>query len=43
MNASQTSSEESVQVANQAGERLVSVTQRIVEIDGMNQSVAGRY
>ena len=40
MNASQTSSEESVEVANQAGERLVSVTQRIVEIDGMNQSVA---
>jgi len=40
MNASQASSEESVQVANQAGERLVSVTQRIVEIDGMNQSVA---
>ncbi|MFC6336705.1 HAMP domain-containing protein [Pseudomonas sp. CCM 7891] len=40
MNASQASSEESVEVANQAGERLVSVTQRIVEIDGMNQSVA---
>jgi len=40
MNASQTSSEESVEVANQAGERLISVTQRIVEIDGMNQSVA---
>ena len=40
MNASQASSEESVEVANQAGERLISVTQRIVEIDGMNQSVA---
>ncbi|HCT06593.1 MAG TPA: chemotaxis protein, partial [Pseudomonas sp.] len=34
MNASQSSSEESVEVANQAGARLVSVTQRIVEIDG---------
>ena len=40
MNASQVSSEQSVQVANQAGERLTSVTQRIGEIDGMNQSVA---
>ncbi|MDD0973987.1 methyl-accepting chemotaxis protein [Pseudomonas sp. TNT2022 ID681] len=40
MNASQVSSEESVVVANQAGERLTSVTQRIGEIDGMNQSVA---
>ncbi|QLL13640.1 methyl-accepting chemotaxis protein [Pseudomonas chlororaphis] len=40
MNASQASSEESVEVANQAGARLVSVTQRITEIDGMNQSVA---
>ena len=40
MNASQASSEQSVEVANQAGERLVSVTQRITEIDGMNQSVA---
>jgi methyl-accepting chemotaxis protein len=40
MNASQASSEESVEVANQAGLRLVSVTQRIGEIDGMNQSVA---
>ncbi|QXI28693.1 methyl-accepting chemotaxis protein [Pseudomonas vanderleydeniana] len=40
MNASQVSSEESVEVANQAGARLVSVTQRIGEIDGMNQSVA---
>ena len=40
MNASQASSEESVEVANQAGARLISVTQRIEEIDGMNQSVA---
>jgi methyl-accepting chemotaxis protein len=40
MNASQVSSEQSVEVANQAGLRLVSVTQRIGEIDGMNQSVA---
>ncbi|MDR2307223.1 MAG: hypothetical protein LBE53_08525, partial [Paucimonas sp.] len=40
MNTSQVSSEETVQVANQAGERLASVTQRIGEIDGMNQSVA---
>ena len=40
MNASQVSSEQSVQVANQAGERLTSVTMRIGEIDGMNQSVA---
>ena len=40
MNASQVSSEESVEVANQAGARLISVTQRIDEIDGMNQSVA---
>ena len=40
MNASQASSEESVEVANQAGERLISVTKRIEEIDGMNQSVA---
>ncbi|KPA98639.1 methyl-accepting chemotaxis protein [Pseudomonas asplenii] len=40
MNASQASSEESVEVANQAGARLISVTQRIGEIDGMNQSVA---
>ena len=40
MNASQVSSEQTVQVANQAGERLASVTQRIGEIDGMNQSVA---
>lgn len=40
MNASQVSSEDSVEVANQAGARLISVTQRIEEIDGMNQSVA---
>lgn len=29
-----------MQIANQAGERLGSVTERIGEIDGMNQSVA---
>lgn len=40
INASQVSSDETVHVANQAGERLASVTQRIGEIDGMNQSVA---
>ena len=40
MNASQVSSADSVEVANQAGARLISVTQRIEEIDGMNQSVA---
>ncbi|MBH3418542.1 methyl-accepting chemotaxis protein [Pseudomonas putida] len=40
MNTSQVSSEQTVQVANQAGARLASVTQRIGEIDGMNQSVA---
>ncbi|WP_085582214.1 MULTISPECIES: methyl-accepting chemotaxis protein [unclassified Pseudomonas] len=40
MNASQASSEQSVEVANQAGLRLISVTKRIGEIDGMNQSVA---
>jgi methyl-accepting chemotaxis protein len=40
MNQSQASSLDSVDVANQAGSRLVSVTQRIGEIDGMNQSVA---
>ena len=40
MNESQVSSEQTVQVANLAGERLASVTQRIDEIDGMNQSVA---
>ncbi len=40
MTESQTQSEHSVTIANQAGERLGSVTQRIGEIDGMNQSVA---
>jgi methyl-accepting chemotaxis protein len=40
MTESQRHSESSVGIANQAGERLGSVTQRIGEIDGMNQSVA---
>jgi len=40
MTESQHQSESSVGIANQAGERLGSVTQRISEIDGMNQSVA---
>jgi len=40
MTESQRYSEQSVAIANQAGERLGSVTQRIGEIDGMNQSVA---
>ena len=40
MTESQSQSEQSVAIANQAGERLGSVTQRIGEIDGMNQSVA---
>jgi methyl-accepting chemotaxis protein len=40
MTESQRQSESSVLIANQAGERLNSVTQRIGEIDGMNQSVA---
>ncbi len=40
MTESQRYSEQSVGIANQAGERLGSVTQRIGEIDGMNQSVA---
>ena len=40
MTESQRYSEQSVEVANQAGERLGSVTLRIGEIDGMNQSVA---
>ena len=40
MSQSQCHSAESVTIANQAGERLGSVTQRIGEIDGMNQSVA---
>lgn len=37
---SQKQSDKTVQVANLAGERLGSVTTRIDEIDGMNQSVA---
>ncbi|MGJ7515267.1 methyl-accepting chemotaxis protein [Pseudomonas baetica] len=40
MGESQRHSQDSVSIANQAGERLGSVTQRIGEIDGMNQSVA---
>lgn len=40
MNESQRESDQSVLIANQAGERLASVTARIGEIDGMNQSVA---
>ncbi|AQZ32775.1 chemotaxis protein [Pseudomonas sp. LPH1] len=40
MTESQRYSEESVEIANQAGERLGTVTARIGEIDGMNQSVA---
>ncbi len=40
MTDSQRYSEDSVQIANRAGERLGSVTLRIGEIDGMNQSVA---
>jgi methyl-accepting chemotaxis protein len=40
MTESQRQSESSVTVANQAGERLSSVTRRIDEINGMNQSVA---
>ncbi|MFC5694866.1 methyl-accepting chemotaxis protein [Pseudomonas sp. GCM10022186] len=40
MTESQRHSEESVLIANQAGDRLGSVTHRIAEIDGMNQSVA---
>ena len=40
MTESQRYSEESVAIANQAGQRLGSVTQRIGEIAGMNQSVA---
>ncbi len=40
MSNSQRHSQDSVEIANQAGERLTSVTQRIGEIDGMNQSVA---
>ncbi|SEM43739.1 methyl-accepting chemotaxis sensory transducer with Cache sensor [Pseudomonas sp. NFIX51] len=40
MTESQRESASSVGIANQAGQRLGSVTQRIGEIDGMNQSVA---
>nr|WP_236182639.1 methyl-accepting chemotaxis protein [Pseudomonas sputi] len=40
MSESQRHSQDSVDIANLAGERLNSVTQRIGEIDGMNQSVA---
>ncbi|MEE1865390.1 methyl-accepting chemotaxis protein [Pseudomonas sp. 119P] len=40
MGQSQRHSQDSVEIANQAGERLGSVTVRIGEIDGMNQSVA---
>ncbi len=40
MAESQTQSDKTVQVSNLAGERLGSVTSRIDEIDGMNQSVA---
>ncbi|WP_074245304.1 methyl-accepting chemotaxis protein PctA, partial [Pseudomonas aeruginosa] len=40
MTESQRYSLESVEIANRAGERLSSVTGRIAEIDGMNQSVA---
>ncbi|RPV93909.1 methyl-accepting chemotaxis protein PctA, partial [Pseudomonas aeruginosa] len=40
MTESQRYSLESVEIANRAGERLGSVTRRIGEIDGMNQSVA---
>ncbi len=40
MSDSQRHSQDSVEIANLAGERLHSVTQRIGEIDGMNQSVA---
>lgn len=40
MTESQRYSEQSVEIANQAGERLGTVTTRIGEIDGMNQSVA---
>ena len=40
MGESQNESAQSVSIANQAGERLGGVTERIGEIDGMNQSVA---
>lgn len=40
MEKSQKHSQDSVEIANLAGERLSSVTLRISDIDGMNQSVA---
>lgn len=40
MNESERYSKDGVMIANQAGERLGSVSQRISEIDGINQSVA---
>lgn len=40
MQASENSSKQTVEVVNQAGESLAVVVNRIVEIDGMNQSVA---
>jgi methyl-accepting chemotaxis protein len=40
MAQSQAQSQDSVAIANQAGERLGSVAQRIGEMDGVNQSVA---
>ncbi|KRW62630.1 chemotaxis protein [Pseudomonas sp. TTU2014-080ASC] len=40
MTESQQHSDQSVEIANQAGQRLTSVTERIGEIDSMNQSVA---
>lgn len=40
MEESQRHSKDSVEIANSAGARLTSVTERIGEIDGMNQSVA---
>ncbi|WP_435605945.1 methyl-accepting chemotaxis protein [Pseudomonas knackmussii] len=40
MSESQRFSQESVEIANRAGQRLASVTGRISEIDAMNQSVA---
>lgn len=40
MNESERYSRDGVIIANQAGERLGSVTQRIGDIDGINQSVA---
>ena len=40
MSESERYSNDGVIIANQAGERLGSVTQRIGEIDGINQSVA---